>query len=98
MEDDARETKSDSEDGYEGGSEGEGGSASGSEGGSEGGSEEKSHEDDVLLEGELVENMDYEYDKEKRIRCRCRVGCFLIFTVLFYLLTEEYLSRFFARF
>ena len=49
-------------------------------------------DEDVVFEGILIgENK--EEEKQKSIRCRCYVGCFVLWALLIYLLTDYYFSR-----
>lgn len=49
-------------------------------------------EDDDVLEGIVLEENNEE-EREKRVRCRCYVGCFALWALLVYLLTDYYVSR-----
>lgn len=46
--------------------------------------------EEVVLEGEILEEP---VDKEAQVRCRCYVGCFALWALLVYLLTDYYVSR-----
>lgn len=46
--------------------------------------------EEVVLEGEILEKP---VDKEAQVRCRCYVGCFALWALLVYLLTDYYVSR-----
>jgi hypothetical protein len=46
--------------------------------------------DEVVLEGEILEEP---VDKEAQVRCRCYGGCFILWAFIIYLLTDYYVSK-----
>lgn len=55
-----------------------------------------SEDDELVLEGILLEENRGE-EKVDRIRCRCYVGCFVLWALVVYFLTDYYVSRIYMR-
>lgn len=55
-----------------------------------------SDEDELVLEGIVIED-DKEEKREKLVRCRCYVGCFVLWALIVYLLTDYYVSKIYIR-
>lgn len=59
--------------------------------------ETKSDSDEDVLEGIVIEE-DNKKERDKIVRCRCYVGCFVLWALLIYLLTDYYVSRIFISY
>lgn len=49
-------------------------------------------DDELVLEGIVLED-DNEEKREKSVRCRCYVGCFALWALIVYLLSDYYLRK-----